>query len=72
MKIQTNARNHIGLRVIGSSVGKTTEMNELMEMAVRGDVLPMVEVFEFDQLDDIVHKLAKNQFKGRVVVKIPQ
>ncbi|KAH8805117.1 Zn-dependent alcohol dehydrogenase [Xylogone sp. PMI_703] len=61
-----------GLRVIGSSVGRLSEMTELMNMAVAGDVAPDIEVFEFDKLDEIVHKLAKNQFSGRVVVRIPQ
>jgi propanol-preferring alcohol dehydrogenase len=61
-----------GLRVIGSAVGTASDMAELLKWAVAGDVVPIVEVFDFEQLDDVVQKLHRGQFNGRVVVRLPQ
>ena len=61
-----------GLRIIGSSVGTAAELQELLDMALAGDVIPTVEVFDFEAIDDVLQKLAKSQIAGRVVLKIPQ
>jgi propanol-preferring alcohol dehydrogenase len=47
-------------------------MNELLEMAVAGDVVPHVEVFEFTDIPDVLSRLAKSQIEGRAVIRIPQ
>ncbi|KIN06833.1 hypothetical protein OIDMADRAFT_46758 [Oidiodendron maius Zn] len=60
-----------GLKVIGSSVGTEEEMEELLGMAVKGDVVSNIEVFELAELDDVVQKLVKAQIVGRAVMKIP-
>jgi propanol-preferring alcohol dehydrogenase len=60
-----------GLRVVGSSVGTEAEMEELLEMAVKGDVTPHIEMFDLSDLDDVVQKLARAQIVGRAVIKIP-
>ncbi len=46
-------------------------MNELLEMAVAGDVVPHVEVFEFTDIQDVLSRLAKSQIEGRAVIRIP-
>ena len=61
-----------GLKVLGSSVGTKKELDELMEMAVRGEVVPMTSIHEFEELDDVLQKLRLNSIMGRVVVKIPE
>ena len=47
-------------------------MDELLLLAVEGKVLPLVEVVEFYELDRTLHRLAKYEVEGRIVVKIPQ
>ena len=61
-----------GLKVKGSSVGTAAEMQELLQMASMGDVIPRVEIFGFEAVDDVLQKLAKSQIAGRVVLRIPQ
>jgi alcohol dehydrogenase, propanol-preferring len=61
-----------GLKIVGSSVGSEKEMNELLEMAARGDVKPIVKVFEFERLDEVLGLLARGEVSGRVVVRIPE
>ncbi len=58
--------------MIGSSVGTAQEMKDLLDMALSGDVAPMVQVFEFERVDDILQKLAKSQIAGRVVLTFPR
>lgn len=60
-----------GLRIIGSSVGTAAEMQEMLDMALAGDVIPTVEVFDFEAVDEVLQKLAKSQIAGRVVLEIP-
>jgi propanol-preferring alcohol dehydrogenase len=60
-----------GLNVIGASVGTEEDMEELLDMAVKGDVVSKVEVFELAELDDVVQKLAEAQIVARAVMKIP-
>ena len=61
-----------GLTVVGSSVGTDAEMQELLEMAVKGDVVPEISVFEFGEINTIMEKLARFEIGGRVVLRIPQ
>ena len=41
-------------------------------MAVSGDVVPIVQVFDFERADEILQKLGKAQIAGRVVLKFPE
>ena len=61
-----------GLTVVGTSVGTPDEMQELLNMALRGEVVPCVEVFDFDQINDVIDRLAIFKVKGRAVLKIPE
>ncbi|OAP63486.1 hypothetical protein AYL99_02713 [Fonsecaea erecta] len=60
------------LTIVGSSVGTAQEMDELLEMAVKGDVKPEISVFEFDEINNIMEKLARFEIGGRVVLRIPE
>lgn len=60
-----------GVRVIGSSVGTEAEMQDLLSMALSGDVKPSVESFNFEDIDMVLQKLAKYQIAGRAVFQIP-
>ena len=59
------------MHVVGSSVGTTSELDELLEMAVKGDVVPQIAVFEFDEINNIMERLARFEIGGRVVLRIP-
>lgn len=60
------------LRVVGSSGGTRQEMDELLKMAVAGQVVPHVQVFELEEINSIVKKLSNFEIGGRVVLRIPQ
>jgi propanol-preferring alcohol dehydrogenase len=47
-------------------------MNELMAMAVAGDVRAHVDVFALDQINDVLDRLERSEIEGRVVLKIPE
>lgn len=57
--------------MVGSSVGTTKELDELLDLAVKGDVVPQIAVFDFEDINDIMEKLARFEIGGRVVLKIP-
>ncbi len=47
-------------------------MDELFDMAVAGDVVPHVEIFELQAINIVLQKLAKFEIGGRVVLRIPK
>ncbi|PKY01487.1 alcohol dehydrogenase [Aspergillus campestris IBT 28561] len=61
-----------GLTIVGNSAGTAKEMDELMEMAVRGEVSAHIERFDFDCISDVLQRLGRSEIDGRAVVKIPE
>ncbi|KAL4943310.1 hypothetical protein BDV06DRAFT_234814 [Aspergillus oleicola] len=61
-----------GLTVVGNSAGTAKEMEELMEMAVAGEVKAHIECFEFEQIDDVIQRLGRSEIEGRAVMRIPE
>ncbi|KAL6234600.1 hypothetical protein BDW75DRAFT_211761 [Aspergillus navahoensis] len=61
-----------GLTIVGNSAGTAKEMEELMEMAVAGDVKAHIERFEFNQIDEIIQRLGRSEIEGRAVMRIPE
>ncbi|GKZ25139.1 hypothetical protein AbraIFM66951_010912 [Aspergillus brasiliensis] len=61
-----------GLTIVGNSAGTAKEMEELMEMAVRGEVTAHIECFEFDRIDEVLQRLGRSEIEGRAVVRIPE
>ncbi|KAJ9285927.1 hypothetical protein DTO021C3_6488 [Paecilomyces variotii] len=61
-----------GLTIVGNSAGTAKEMEELMEMAVAGDVKAHIEVFDFEQIATVLERLGRSEIDGRAVVKIPE
>ena len=59
------------LRIVGSTVGTPEHLGGLLEMAVAGKVKPIVEVREFEELDEVLGRLQRYEVEGRVVVRIP-
>lgn len=62
----------LGLRLIGSAVGTLPEMQELFQLAARGEVKPLIMLAPFDQIDAMAKKLEKGQVNGRIVMEMPQ
>ncbi|KAL4807093.1 hypothetical protein BDV18DRAFT_136871 [Aspergillus unguis] len=60
-----------GQTIVGNSAGTAQEMDELMQMAVTGEVKAHIECFEFDQIDDIIQRLGRSEIDGRAVMRIP-
>jgi propanol-preferring alcohol dehydrogenase len=46
-------------------------MQELLQMAVKGDVVPQIAVYEFEEINNIMEKLVRFEIEGRVVLRIP-
>ncbi|KAL2217968.1 alcohol dehydrogenase [Thermoascus aurantiacus ATCC 26904] len=61
-----------GLTIVGNSAGTAQEMDELLEMAVAGDVKAHIEIFDFNEIDNVLQKLGRSEIDGRAVVKIPE
>ncbi|PWY73608.1 alcohol dehydrogenase [Aspergillus heteromorphus CBS 117.55] len=61
-----------GLTIVGNSAGTAEEMEELMEMAVAGEVTAHIESFDFDCIDDVLQRLGRSEIEGRAVVRIPE
>jgi propanol-preferring alcohol dehydrogenase len=47
-------------------------MDELMELAVSGDVKAHIECFEFDLIDNVIKRLGNSEIDGRAVMRIPE
>lgn len=46
-------------------------MEELLQHALEGTIVPDVKVLEFEQVGKVIEDLKQQQVTGRVVVKIP-
>lgn len=47
-------------------------MDELLAMAVAGDVKAHIECYELGDLLDVLRRLERSEIEGRVVLKIPE
>ncbi|CAG1963040.1 unnamed protein product [Fusarium graminearum] len=59
------------LTVAGVAVGTETQMEELLQHAVAGTIVPDITVLEFEQVGKIIRDLQDQTITGRVVLKIP-
>ncbi|KPA38428.1 alcohol dehydrogenase 2 [Fusarium langsethiae] len=59
------------LTVTGVAVGTETQMEELLQHALAGIIIPDVKVLEFEQVGKVIEDLQQQKITGRVVVKIP-
>ncbi|KAF2173949.1 hypothetical protein M409DRAFT_62154 [Zasmidium cellare ATCC 36951] len=59
-----------GITVIGTSVGTKTDMEELFGMAVAGTVRPVVEMFDFADVNVVLESLARHDIHGRAVLRL--
>ena len=47
-------------------------MDEMLAMAVAGDVKAHIEVFGLDDINDVLDRPERSEIDGRVVLRIPQ
>ncbi|KAJ4115370.1 hypothetical protein NW768_011222 [Fusarium equiseti] len=59
------------LTVTGVMVGTEKQLEDLLQHALKGTIVPNVKVLEFDQVGNVIEDLKKQQVTGRIVVKIP-
>ena len=59
-----------GIKVIGTSVGTREQMEELLQVAVMGKIIPHIETFPFTKIHEALKRLENNSILGRAVVKI--
>ena len=61
----------IGSRVsvVGSLIGSTTEIKEMLEFAGKHGVKPMIEVLPMSQVNEGIRKVNENDVKFRVVLE---
>ncbi|KAJ5363093.1 hypothetical protein N7541_003937 [Penicillium brevicompactum] len=61
-----------GLTIVGNSAGTSDEMDELLAMAVAGDVTAHIDVFGLHEINDVLDRLERSDIDGRVVLRIPE
>lgn len=52
-------------------MGTEEEMDELLQMVVDGHVVPKIEIFELQQLDEVIGRIADGKLAGKAVIKLP-
>lgn len=57
-----------GARVIGSIVGNRKEMREVLDIAVRHNIRPVIEKYKLEDIDKIYERLIKNLVRYRAVI----
>lgn len=60
-----------GLKIVGSTVGTEEEMDELLEMVVAGDVVPRIEIFDLEDLHEVIKRIDDGTIVGKAVIKLP-
>lgn len=57
---------------MGNSAGTAEEMDELLAMAVAGDVKAHIDIFGLDEINNVLDRLERSEIDGRVVLRIPE
>jgi len=59
------------LRLIGSTAGSRRQMREVLDLAVRHAVRPMIEVCRLDEVPRVFERLERNEVRFRAVIEFP-
>ncbi|KAF2250775.1 alcohol dehydrogenase [Trematosphaeria pertusa] len=60
-----------GLVIKGSSTGTSEQMDELLQLALQGKIMPKIEVYDFADSPKIIQELQRYEVTGRKVVRAP-
>ncbi|RKL44985.1 hypothetical protein BFJ72_g3635 [Fusarium proliferatum] len=61
----------ISLTITGVAVGTEEQMEELLQHALEGTIVPEVKVLEFEEVGNVIEGLKRQEITGRIVVRIP-
>lgn len=56
--------------VVGSVIGSRTEMQEMLEFSARHQILPLIEKYQFSEVNTALKKIAKNEIRYRAVLEM--
>ncbi|KAG4257914.1 alcohol dehydrogenase [Fusarium proliferatum] len=59
------------LTITGVAVGTEEQMEELLQHALEGTIVPEVKVLEFEEVGNVIEGLKRQEITGRIVVRIP-
>ncbi|QGI83704.1 unnamed protein product [Fusarium fujikuroi] len=59
------------LTVTGVAVGTEEQMEELLQHALEGTIVPEVKVLEFEEVGNVIEGLKRQEVTGRIVVRLP-
>lgn len=60
-----------GLRIVGSSVGTEAELQELLALAEKGDVLPVTHVLPLEKFEEAIDAVKTSSVPGKIVLRMP-
>lgn len=58
------------LRIIGSTQNKRRDLFEILQLAARGKVTPMIEVYRLEDIQSVVKKLEEGKIRFRAVINM--
>ena len=56
-------------RILGSVVGNRRQMRDLLDLAVRHGIRPMIERYRLDEVQQVFERLAQNKVRYRAVLE---
>lgn len=62
----------MGMTIKGTSNGTRADMETLFRMAERGEVKARAEVFELENVQEVVERVERGELVGRAVFRIPE
>jgi propanol-preferring alcohol dehydrogenase len=61
-----------GIVIVVCTVGNKEEMENLLDLAVQGIIVPHVELSDFDEVNTLMKRLDRFKVAGRGVLNVPQ
>lgn len=60
-----------GLNIVGSSVGTESELQELLELAQQGSVVPRIQLLPLSRFVEAIDLVKSSTMLGKIVLQIP-
>ena len=60
------------LTVLGSSVGSEEQLQELLQLAVKGDIHPIIDVMPLEKFSEAIDMVKGSRALGRLALGMPQ
>jgi propanol-preferring alcohol dehydrogenase len=59
-----------GLKILGSSVGTEAELQELLALAEKGDILPVTHVLPLEKFEEAIEAVKTSAVPGKMVLRV--